>query len=138
MKELNNSGMVEIYNHQHLWDNRQYPRIYDVLRRYLGQRKALGHNRFALISTRESQPTSFQRLYHWDADTTLDPLPVNVQGVLSLVDHQPEMGGFQGVPETIPHAGGMEENSIVNRDPWKPDNNRFRNRSGHAGKPATC
>ena len=30
MKELNNSGMVEIYNHQYLWDNRQYPRIYDA------------------------------------------------------------------------------------------------------------
>ncbi len=44
MKELNNSGMVEIYNHQYLWDNRQYPRVYDCLRRYLGQRKALGHH----------------------------------------------------------------------------------------------
>ncbi len=30
MKELNNSGMVEIYNHQYLWDNRQYPRVYDA------------------------------------------------------------------------------------------------------------
>ena len=28
MKELNNSGMVEIYNHQCLWDNRQHPRVH--------------------------------------------------------------------------------------------------------------
>src|SRR6201985_3113444 len=28
MKELNNTGMVEIYNHQYMWDNRQYPRIH--------------------------------------------------------------------------------------------------------------
>src|SRR6201999_371787 len=27
MKELNNSGMVEIYNHQALWDNRQEQRV---------------------------------------------------------------------------------------------------------------
>ena len=30
MKELNNSGMVEIYNHQLLWDNRQEQRLYDA------------------------------------------------------------------------------------------------------------
>ncbi|MEJ7682403.1 MAG: hypothetical protein WKG06_32035 [Segetibacter sp.] len=30
MKELTNTGMVEIYNHQYLWDNRQYPRVYDA------------------------------------------------------------------------------------------------------------
>jgi len=30
MPELNNSGMVEIYNHQYLWDNRQHPRVYDA------------------------------------------------------------------------------------------------------------
>ncbi len=30
MKELNNSGMVEIYNHALLWANRQCPRIYDA------------------------------------------------------------------------------------------------------------
>ena len=30
MKELNNSGMVELYNHQCLWDNRQHPRIHDA------------------------------------------------------------------------------------------------------------
>ena len=30
MKELNNTGMLEIYNHQYLWDNRQEQRVYDV------------------------------------------------------------------------------------------------------------
>ena len=28
MKELAGTGMVEVYNHQHLWDNRQQPKIY--------------------------------------------------------------------------------------------------------------
>ncbi len=30
MKELNNTGMVEIYNHQYLWDNRQAQLVYDA------------------------------------------------------------------------------------------------------------
>ena len=31
MAELNNAGMLEIYNHQTLWDNRMAPRVYDAL-----------------------------------------------------------------------------------------------------------
>ena len=30
MKELNNTGMLEIYNHQYLWDNRMEQRVYDA------------------------------------------------------------------------------------------------------------
>ena len=28
MKELNNTGMVEIYNHPYMWDNRQHPKVH--------------------------------------------------------------------------------------------------------------
>ena len=30
MKELNNTGMLEIYNHQFLWDNRMAPSVYST------------------------------------------------------------------------------------------------------------
>ena len=30
MKELTNTGMVEVYNNQHLWNNRQMQRVYDA------------------------------------------------------------------------------------------------------------
>ena len=30
MKELDSMGMLEIYNHKYLWDNRMTPRIYDA------------------------------------------------------------------------------------------------------------
>ena len=30
LKELNNTGMLEIYNHQYLWDNRMEKRVYDA------------------------------------------------------------------------------------------------------------
>ena len=30
MKELTGTGMVEVYNHQHLWNNRQTQKVYDA------------------------------------------------------------------------------------------------------------
>jgi hypothetical protein len=39
MKELTNSGMVEMYNHQYQWDNRQYPRVYDAFADIWGTEK---------------------------------------------------------------------------------------------------
>ncbi len=30
MKELAGTGMVEVYNHQQLWDNRQPPKVYEA------------------------------------------------------------------------------------------------------------
>ena len=30
MKELTNTGMVEVYNHQYLWDNRQHPKVHEA------------------------------------------------------------------------------------------------------------
>ena len=30
MKELAGTGMVEVYNNQHLWNNRQMPKVYDT------------------------------------------------------------------------------------------------------------
>src|SRR6201996_6796386 len=93
MKELNNSGMVEVYNHQTLWDNRQEPRVYDAfVDIWDNERLWVTIDRANLNPPNRSQ-RPFSGFIHWDADTTLDPLPVNVQGVLSLVDHEPDMGG---------------------------------------------
>jgi len=43
----------------------------------------------------------YKGFIHWDVNTSLNPIPVNVQGVLSLVDTDIEMGGFQCIPECI-------------------------------------
>ena len=87
MKELNNSGMVEIYNHQYLWDNRQHPRIYDAFVDIWDNEKLWVTIDRANLNPPNRSQRPFSGFIHWDADTTLDPLPVNVQGVLSLVDH---------------------------------------------------
>ena len=38
MKELAGTGMVEVYNHQYLWNNRQYQKVYDAFVDIWGQR----------------------------------------------------------------------------------------------------
>ena len=42
MKELAGTGMVEVYNHQYLWDNRQTKRVYDAFVDIWGTEKTLG------------------------------------------------------------------------------------------------
>jgi ectoine hydroxylase-related dioxygenase (phytanoyl-CoA dioxygenase family) len=125
MKELNNSGMVEIYNHQYLWDNRQYPRVYDAFVDIWDNEKLWVTIDRANLNPPNRSQRPFSGFIHWDADTTLDPLPVNVQGVLSLVDHEPEMGGFQGVPQLFRTLEEWRKTQPKDRDPWKPDTTGF-------------
>ena len=54
MKELNNTGMLEIYNHQHLWDNRHGAPRLRRFRRHLGPGRPVGHASTGPISTRRS------------------------------------------------------------------------------------
>jgi hypothetical protein len=125
MKELNNSGMVEIYNHQLLWDNRQYLRIYDAFVDIWDNEKLWVTIDRANLNPPNRSQRPFSGFIHWDADTTLDPLPVNVQGVLSLVDHELDMGGFQCVPELFRTLEEWRQAQPANRDPWKPDTTGF-------------
>jgi hypothetical protein len=125
MKELNNAGMVEIYNHQYLWDNRQCPRVYDAFVD-IWDSAAL----WATIDRANHNPPNrdvrgFDGFIHWDADTSLDPLPINVQGVLSLVDTDPEMGGFQCVPELYRNLDDWLRTQPADRNPWAPDTTGF-------------
>ena len=39
MKELTNTGMVEVYNHQYLWDNRQMPIVHQAFADIWGTEK---------------------------------------------------------------------------------------------------
>lgn len=121
MKELNNTGMLEIYNHQYLWDNRQEQRVYDVFvdiwdredlwvtidRANLNPPKAVKGN-----------PNGF---IHWDVDTAIRPLPIGVQGVLSLQKQDGDVGGFQCVPELFEHFDEWAKIQPADRDPMHPD-----------------
>jgi ectoine hydroxylase-related dioxygenase (phytanoyl-CoA dioxygenase family) len=121
MKELNNSGMVEIYNHQALWDNRQKQRIYDAFVDIWDDEKLWVTIDRANLNTPNRSGRAFSGFIHTDVDTTLDPLPVNVQGVLSLVDVDGETGGFQCVPELFRTFEEWKKLQPEGRDGFRPN-----------------
>lgn len=121
MKELNNTGMLEIYNHQYLWDNRMEKRIYDVFVD-IWDREDL----WVTIDRANLNPPKKVRgnpngFIHWDVDTSIRPLPIGVQGVLSLKKQDGDVGGFQCVPYLFEHFDEWVKDQPADRDPMHPD-----------------
>jgi hypothetical protein len=125
MKELNNSGMVEVYNHQLLWDSRQEQRIYDAFVDIWDDTDLWVTIDRANLNTPNRNGRAFSGFIHVDVDTTLRPLPVGVQGVLSLVDADPELGGFQCIPELFKTFDEWLHHQPAVRDGFKPDVSGF-------------
>ncbi|HEX6120125.1 MAG TPA: phytanoyl-CoA dioxygenase family protein [Dongiaceae bacterium] len=125
MKELNNSGMVEIYNHQFLWDNRQQPRVHDAFVDIWDQEALWVTVDRANLNPPNRHARNFNGFIHWDADTRLDPLPIGVQGVLSLIDTDSDVGGFQCVPELFRTLETWRRTQPADRDGWVPDTAGF-------------
>jgi Phytanoyl-CoA dioxygenase (PhyH) len=121
MKELNNTGMLEIYNHQYLWDNRQEQRVYDAFVDIWDREDLwVAIDRANLNPPRKvkGNPNGF---IHWDVDTSLSPPPIGVQGVLSLKKQDGEVGGFQCVPELFSDFDAWVKTQSADRDPLHPD-----------------
>ncbi|CDG83547.1 phytanoyl-CoA dioxygenase family protein [Janthinobacterium agaricidamnosum] len=121
MKELNGSGMVEAYHHQTLWDNRQTLRIYHAFVDIWDREDLWVTIDRANLNTPNHGKRRFAGFIHWDADTTLYPLPVNVQGVLALSDTSPASGGFQCYPELFRNFVEWRKTVPPDRNPWQPD-----------------
>jgi ectoine hydroxylase-related dioxygenase (phytanoyl-CoA dioxygenase family) len=121
MQELNHSGMVEVYNHQTLWDNRQHPRVYNAFVDIWDDERLWVTIDRANLNTPNRSARPFGGFIHTDVDTTLNPLPVSVQGVLSLVDTDEETGGFQCVPEFFRSFEEWKREQPADRDGCKPD-----------------
>ena len=126
MKELVNSGMVELYNHQALWNNRQHPRVYDAFVDIWGVEKLWVTIDRANLNFPVRPGHEFKGFIHWDIDTSLDPKPVNVQGVLSLNDTTEDMGGFQCIPELYRRFGEWVKTQPADRNPFQPDTTGFK------------
>jgi hypothetical protein len=121
MTELNGTGMVEIYNHQYLWDNRQSQRIYDAFVDIWDMEDLWVTIDRANLNPPKKTPGNVNGFIHWDADTSLDPKPIGVQGVLSLVDQNGEVGGFQCIPELFYDFDEWVKTQPADRDPMHPD-----------------
>ncbi len=96
-------GMVEMYHYQSMWNNRQHPNLYEVFRAIHGtDQLAVSIDRVGLKPPVNPDHAEYDHkgMIHWDTDMTKYPaIPFHVQGVLALTDTEPEMGGFQCIPE---------------------------------------
>ena len=98
---ISSAGMVEMYQHQAIWDNRQHPRVYGAFKDIWDREDLWVTLDRANMKPpiRESNPEwDFPGMIHWDVDTSQDPIPFGVQGVLYLTDTAEDQGGFQCVP----------------------------------------
>lgn len=120
--ELNNAGMVEIYNHQYLWDNRIEPRVYDAFVDIWDREDLwVAIDRANLNVPRQDRSGSADGFIHWDVNTAIDPPPIGVQGVLSLLPQDAETGGFQCVPYLFEHFEDWVQTQPEDRNPLLPD-----------------
>jgi len=124
MKELTNTGMVEVYNHQQLWNNRQMQRVYDAFVDIWGTEKLWVTIDRANLNFPMRPGHEYKGFIHWDYDP--ETRPVNVQGVLALADQDDEnMGGFQCIPDLFRNYDTWKLTQPEDRDRFKPDTTGF-------------
>ncbi|RTZ03468.1 phytanoyl-CoA dioxygenase [Flavobacterium sp. RSP49] len=124
MKELTNSGMVEVYNHQYQWDNRQMKKVYDAFVDIWGTEKLWVTIDRANLNLPVRPDFDFKGFIHWDYDP--ETKPQNVQGVLALADQMDEnMGGFQCIPDLYRNYDTWKLTQPEDRNRFQPDTSEF-------------
>lgn len=124
MKELTNTGMVEVYNHQTLWNNRQAQRVHDAFADIWGTGKLWVTIDRANLNFPQRPGFASKGFIHWDYDP--ETRPQNVQGVLALADQNDEnMGGFQCIPELYRTYDTWKLTQPADRNPFRPDTSGF-------------
>jgi hypothetical protein len=122
-----NGGMVEMYQHQSLWDNRQHPRLHQAFAELLGEEKLwVSIDRVNMTPPRHpDHPELDSYFVHWDVETSDLPSPLpkpyGVQGVLYLADTSEEQGGFHCVPSIYRNLEEWIKSQPPDRNPSSPD-----------------
>lgn len=120
MKELAGTGMVEVYNHQLLWNNRQTQRLYDAFVDIWGTEKLWVTIDRANLNFPNRPGHEQKGFIHWDYDP--ETRPQNVQGVLALADQTDEnMGGFQCIPWLYRSYDSWKLTQPEDRNRFQPD-----------------
>ena len=96
------NGLVELYQHQSFWDNRQSPRIYGAFRQLWKTEKlwvSLDRASLKLPLSDRHPDWNWPSFMHWDLDLGSEtPVQFGVQGVLCLSDTTVDQGGFHCIP----------------------------------------
>lgn len=117
-------GFVEMYHHQALWDNRQYPRIHEGFSEIWGTPDLwVSFDRANMTPPeRSDRPSGFNEpLIHWDFGASLSPDKLMVQGVLCLTNTEEDQGGFQCVPGFHRQFQEWVAGQPADRNPDQPD-----------------
>ena len=124
MKELVGTGMVEVYNNQLLWNNRQMQRVYDAFTDIWGTEKLWVTIDRANLNFPIRPGFEYKGFIHWDYDP--ETKPQNVQGVLALADQEDEnMGGFQCIPELYRTYDTWKLTQPEDRHRFQPNTSAF-------------
>ncbi|CAN5779953.1 DUF1479 family protein [soil metagenome] len=115
------NSLVEIYQHQALWDNRQSPRIYRAFCQLWGTDKLwVSLDRASMKPPVDSTRPDWQwpSFMHWDFDLTGEmPVQFGVQGVLCLSDTTEDQGGFHCIPGMHREVIEWSKTPAEQRDP---------------------
>jgi len=117
-------GMVEMYQHQAIWDNRQHRKVYQAFAEIWGEEKLWVSLDRANMKppAREDKPDWNNRgMIHWDLATSQQPIQFGVQGVLYLTDTAEDQGGFQCVPGFNNTFEEWVKTQPEDRNPHNPD-----------------
>lgn len=121
---LKPGGMVEIYQHPALWNNRQHPRLYEVFAELRGDPHlwvSIDRAGFKPPQNPRHPEYDHKGFTHWDVDTSKLPLPFGVQGVLYLSDTDADQGGFQCIPGFHRNLEAWIATQPPDRNPHAPD-----------------
>lgn len=120
MKELAGTGMVEAYNNQYLWNNRQTKKIYDVFVDVWNTEKLWVTIDRGNLNYPIRQGYEYEGFIHWDYDP--ETKPQNVQSVLALADQTDEnTGGFQCIPWLYKNYDTWKRTQPKDRNHFNPD-----------------
>lgn len=124
-------GMVEMYQHPAMWNNRQHPRLYQAYVDLWGTEKlwcSTDRVNFKPPPHPDHPEWEHKGFCHWDADTSKLPLRFGVQGVVFLTDTAADQGSFQCMP-------GEHKHLLDKENPYVPelDDEKFVQIEGKAG-----
>ena len=127
MKELAGTGMVEAYNHQTLWNNRQMQKVYDAFVDVWGTEKLWVTIDRVNLNFPQRPGEEKEGFIHWDYDP--ETRPQNVQGVIALADQMDEnMGGFQCIPWLYRNYDAWKLTQPEDRDRFQPNLDTLQNK----------
>ncbi len=121
---LKPGGMIEIYQHQALWNTRQHPGLHAIFTELYGTEElTVTIDRTGFKPPRHPDHPEYDHkgFIHWDVDTSNLPNRFGAQTVLCLADTDADMGGFQCIPGFHKNLREWIATQPADRNPRMPD-----------------